>query len=168
MIPVWRKSPGQSWWRPTWRRRSIPKWRRSPGQSWWRPTWRRRSIPGGGGRQDNRGGDRRGGGGRYRGGDRQDNRGGGRRDGGQRRDGRGRGRPAIANNDQVMTGHHAENTKVAMIANQAAGLTWTRRNRAQEGRKPSALKSRIFLTAQARPSYEPGPSHSGRVGECNS
>ena len=42
----------------------------------------------------NQGGDRRGGGGRYRGGgDRRDNRGGGRRDGGQRRDDRGRGRP---------------------------------------------------------------------------
>ena len=42
----------------------------------------------------NQGGDRRGGGGGYRGGgDRRDNRGGGRRDGGQRRDDRGRGRP---------------------------------------------------------------------------
>ena len=41
----------------------------------------------------NQGGDRRGGGGGYRGGgDRRDNRGGGRRDGGQRRDDRGRGR----------------------------------------------------------------------------
>ena len=42
----------------------------------------------------NQGGDRRGGGGGFRGGgDRRDNRGGGRRDGGQRRDDRGRGRP---------------------------------------------------------------------------
>ena len=42
----------------------------------------------------NQGGDRRGGGGGYRGGgDRRYNRGGGRRDGGQRRDDRGRGRP---------------------------------------------------------------------------
>ena len=41
----------------------------------------------------NQGGDRRGGGGGFRGGgDRRDNRGGGRRDGGQRRDDRGRGR----------------------------------------------------------------------------
>ena len=43
----------------------------------------------------NQGGDRRGGGGGFRGGgDRRDNRGGGRRDGGQRRDDRGRGRPS--------------------------------------------------------------------------
>ena len=42
----------------------------------------------------NQGGDRRGGGGGFRGGgDRRDNRGGGRRDGGQRRDDRGRGSP---------------------------------------------------------------------------
>ncbi|GIS44846.1 MAG: hypothetical protein Ct9H90mP16_19160 [Candidatus Poseidoniales archaeon] len=40
---------------------------------------------------------------------------------GQRPDDRGRGRPNDRNNDRVMTGHRAENTKVAMIANQSDG-----------------------------------------------
>ena len=48
----------------------------------------------------------------------------------------------IVNNDRVMTGHRAENTKVAMIANQSDGLTWTRRvGPERQGWKPSALKS---------------------------
>ena len=123
--------------------RSIPKWRRSPGQSWWRPTWSSvdtevavvartivvetdveaavdtevadiaRTIVVVAEEMEVSA------------------------EMTEAEDAR-----VIANNDRVMTGLRAENTKVAMIANQSGGTHVDPAGGARKARvKPSALKS---------------------------